>query len=169
MSTSVRVNTLAHSITYLADKMLSSFKRIILDSGLSLSRFTADYAVVERGISTWLRSGHLETIVLEIYHPDTPGVLVSRWDVTVDYAYGSQDDAIFWMDTDAIKSSIYKCGKFPSQCSYRFVVTTKTGRPDVEGWSSAIFLSTDGFYKQSVGTAIRGGGLAADASYWIKK
>jgi len=169
MSTTVRVNTYSYSITYLTDRLLQSLKWVISGIGLSLDKFLDDWSSTEKAINAWLRSGHLETIHLEIYDPKAPSTLISRWDFAVDYGYSASDDATMWVDTDAIKASIIKCGHIPSACSYRVLISNKPGRPDVEGWGPSSFLATDGFVKQSVGTAIKAGGLAAEAGYWRKR
>ena len=40
-----------------------------------------------QAIQTWLHSGHLETVILEIFHPST-GALIGRWDIDVIYTTG---------------------------------------------------------------------------------
>jgi len=69
MSTSVSVNTFTHSTAYVTDKMLSSLKWIIFWSGLDHDKLTRNWASLELGIKTWLRSRHLERVTLEIYLP----------------------------------------------------------------------------------------------------
>ena len=163
MSTLVVVNTYAHSVTYVADNMLMSLKEIICESGLSPGKLADQWAILQRGISRWLESRHLERVVLEVYNPQT-NALVGRWDF--DIAYGVQGDGAMWVNTDDIKYHILKAGQWPSQCEYTVLTTTKTGRPDVPGWSTTSFRSTDGFVRQSIGTTIDGNGLGAGASYW---
>ena len=67
MSTHVVVNTYAHSATYVADKMLLSLKEIIRESGLSPEKLATDWTVLQRGIATWLGSGHLQSVKLEVF------------------------------------------------------------------------------------------------------
>lgn len=165
MSTSVRVNTYTHSVTYVADKMLKSVKDIIRLSGLSPQYLTDQWEVLERGISAWLRSEHLQHVHLEVFEPKTDK-LVGRWDFEI--FYGFAGDGEFWVDTDAIKYYILKAGQWPGSCAYRIVVTNKPGKPDVEGWSSTTMRSTNGFVKQSIGTTIDGSGLATGTTYWRK-
>jgi hypothetical protein len=76
----VSVNSYTHSVTYVADNILKSFKDIIRESGLSPSKFADNWDVNQRGIRSWLESGHLRRIVLEIFHPVT-GALILRWDL----------------------------------------------------------------------------------------
>jgi L-alanine-DL-glutamate epimerase-like enolase superfamily enzyme len=45
-----------------------------------------DWPVLERGVKTWLDTGHLKELVREVYDPGTDG-LVGRWDLTVIYSY----------------------------------------------------------------------------------
>jgi len=165
MSTLVVVNTYAHSVTYVADNMLMSLKEIVRESGLSPEKLTSEWGVLQRGISHWLESRHLERVVLEVYNPTT-NALIGRWDL--DISYGSQGDGSMWVNTDDIKYHIRKAGQWPSGCDYRVMTTTKVGRPDVPGWSTSSFRSTEGFVRQSIGTTIDGNGLGAGAAYWRK-
>ena len=71
MSTFVAVNTYTHSVTYVTDNILRSLQDIVRLSGLDPARIADDWTVLERGISTWIESKHLETIVLEVYNPST--------------------------------------------------------------------------------------------------
>lgn len=165
MSTLVVVNTYAHSVTYVTDKLLHSLKEIIRASGLSPEKLTNEWIVLERGIKTWLNSEHLEQVHLEVYKPSTSS-LIGRWDFEV--SYGFSGDGSFWVDTAAIRYHILKAGQWPSTCDYRIVVTTKPDRLEVAGWSSTSLLSTQGFVKQSIGTTIDGSGLSTGTGYWRK-
>jgi Bacterial HORMA domain 2 len=163
--TSVAVYSYTHSVTYVADNILKSFKDIIRLSGLDPGKLVDTWAVLMRGITAWLASGHLECVVLEVYNPST-GALIGRWDI--DVLYGVPGDGSFWTDTDQIKYHILKAGLLPSQASYRLVLRTKPGSPHVDGWSDTEFLSTDGFVRQSLGSTIEHNGLGGSVAYWRK-
>lgn len=165
MSTFVIVNTYTHAVTYVADKLLTSIKTIIRESGLSPEKFSGQWKTIHAGVTTWLTSQHLERLILEVYNPKTDG-LVGRWDFDIVYSY--RGDGAFWIDPDAIKYHILKQGVWPASCEYRIVATTKPGRQDVSGWSSTTLRSTDGFVKQSIGTSINGSGLSSGTGYWRK-
>jgi hypothetical protein len=150
-------------VTYVADKMLLSLKEIIRGSGLSPEKFATDWKVLHRGISAWLSSRDLETVILEVFNPAN-SILIGRWDF--DIVYGASGDGSMWVNADDIRYHIRKAGQWPSTCDYRIVVTTKRGRPDVEGWSATTLRSTEGFIRQSLGTTIDGNGLRSGASYW---
>lgn len=165
MSTAVAVNTYAYSVTYVTDKLLNSVKRIVQLSGLDPGRLADDWVVLERGISTWLSDRVLEEVHLEVYHSITDA-LVGRWDFEIFYDHAG--DGSFWQDPDAIRYHIAKQNLNPKNCNYRVVTTTKLGRRDVVGWSTATLRSTSGFVKQSIGTTIDGSGLTAGTGYWRK-
>ncbi len=167
MSSSVSVYSYAHSVTYVAGQMLRSLKIIILGVGLDPEKLTEDWDVLERGLKAWLDSKHLERVRLEVYNPRTDE-FVGGWDFTIDYGYGT-DEGEMWADTQQIRSTIIKCGTYPSLCEYRIVVTNKPGRPDVAGWSKTTFRSTDGFVFQSIGTAVGSHSIGAESGYWRKK
>ena len=99
--TSVAVNTYTHSVTYVADNILKSMKDIVRLSGLDPANLVDDWSSNMRAIQTWLYSGHLETVVLEIFHPIS-GALVGRWDIDMIYTTGLGDGG-FWTDTEQIK------------------------------------------------------------------
>ena len=166
MST-VSVNTYTHSVTHVTDQMLRSLKYIIRESGLDPAKFAGSWETTEQGIYHWLLSKHLQRVILEVSNPAN-NRLVGRWDFDIDYSYGADDDGFMWLDTDALKHSIYKQGLWPSTCDYRVVVTTKDGAPSVSGWSNTTLRSTDGFVRQSIGTTIGASGLGSSTGYWRK-
>ena len=163
--TSVAVYSYTHSVTYVADNILKSFKDIIRLSGLDPTNQVESWDSNMLALKTWLGSGHLTCVVLEVFDPKTDA-LVGRWDV--DVVYGNTGDGSFWTDTDQIKYHILKAGIWPSQASYRLVLQNKPGRPDVSGWGSVEFRSTDGFARHSLGSTIEHNGLSGNAAYWRK-
>jgi hypothetical protein len=165
MST-VAVYSYTHSVTYVADNILKSLKDIISLSGLDPQKLVGDWEVLLRGISRWIESQHLQTVTLEIYEPATDK-LITRWDVNVSYQW-DLNAGTFWTDTDQLRYAIKKAGLLPAQAQYRVLVHNKPGEPDVAGWSSTSFRSTDGMVRQSLGTTIEHNGLGASASYWRK-
>lgn len=164
--TSVAVNTYTHSITYVADNILKSFKDIIRLSGLDPANLVDSWESKMRALRTWLESGHLERVVLEIFNPKSDA-LVGRWDIDVVYTAGSGDGG-FWTDTDQIKYHVRKAGLAPSEAGYRLLLQNKPGRPDVEGWGPAEYRSTEGFARHSLGSTIEHNGLGGSAAYWRK-
>lgn len=165
MSTSTISISYTFTVTYVTTKMLLTLKEIIREIGLDPSKFAADWAVYERGITTWLTSRHLERVTLEIYKPGT-GALVTRWDI--DVVYGTVGDGSLWVDTAAIRYAIAKAGAAPSSCDYEIKLKNTAGRPSVQGWSECSFRSTDGLKRYSVGATIGGNGLAAQTAYWSR-
>ena len=166
MSTVVIVNTYTHSVTYVTNKLLLTLKEIINRSGLSPEKLTDQWQVLERGMKTWLGSGHLKEIVLEVFNSKTDK-LVGRWDLVIHYGYSG--DSSFWVNTEEIRYHIKKAGLWTLECDYRFVVTNKPGHPDVPGWALTSLRSTDGFVKQSIGTTIDGSAISAGTAYWRKE
>jgi Bacterial HORMA domain 2 len=165
MSTITFVDTKAYTVTYVTDKLLTSIKKIIIGSGLDPAKMSRSWVTLERGVSAWLKSEHLTKMVLEIFDPKTDD-LICRWDL--DIIYGYSGDGSLWADTDAIRYNILKAGAIPSTCDYSISVTTKSGAPAVDGWSSCTLRSTAGMSQYSIGTSIGGTGLAAGVSYWSR-
>lgn len=162
--TSVSVNTYTHSVTYVSDNILKSLKDIILLSGLSPANFVNSWDSNLRAVRTWIESGHLTSINLEIYNPKSDE-LVYRWDIDIDYRY-SAGDGCFYTDTDQLKYHIRKAGISASSAKYSLILNNKPGRPDVEGWGAAEHRSTAGMTKQSLGSTISHSGLGAKTKYW---
>ena len=161
--TNVTVNTYTHSITYVADNILKSLKDIILLSGLDPSAFAGDWPTNLLAVRTWLNSGHLQTVKLEIYDPKTDK-LIFRWDIDIVYSW-SGGDGNFWTDTEQLRYAIKKVGIVPSEARYELLLQNKPGRPDVVGWRTATSRSTDGMVRQSLGTTVEHSGLGASTSY----
>jgi hypothetical protein len=162
---SVAVYSYTHSVTYVADKILKSFKDIIRLSGLDPTNLVESWDSKMLALKTWLQSGHLECVVLEVFDPTTDK-LIGRWDI--DVVYGASGDGSFWKDTDQIKYHIRKAGLWPSQARYRLLMQNRDGRPDVAGWDRAQYRCTEGFARQSLGSTIEHNGLGGSAAYWRK-
>ncbi|WP_029934549.1 hypothetical protein [Sphingomonas sp. UNC305MFCol5.2] len=163
--TSVTVNTYTHSVTYVTDNILKSLKDIVRMAGLDPASFAADWSSNHRAISTWLSSGHLTKVMLDIYHPAT-NALIIRWEIEV--VYGYTGDGGFYTDTEQLRFHIRKAGVAPTDAKYDLTLRRKQGAPPVEGWGSATARSTEGFVRQSLGSTIEHNGLGANAAYWRK-
>ena len=164
MSVSVAVRSFTHSVVYVADNILKSLKDILLYSGLDPGKLAFKRDVLHRGISTWIESGHLRRIVLEVYDP-TSDKLVGRWDIEISYEW-TGGDGQFWTDTDAIQFAIRKAGVLPARAEYTILVDIAPGYPPVAGWLTTTFRSTAGMIEQRIGTTIEASGLGGGISYY---
>lgn len=162
--TSVSVYSHTHSVVYVADNILKGLKDIIRRSGLDPANFVRGWESNLRAIRTWIESGHLVKVFLEIYDPDS-NQLIYRWDLDIVYGW-SEAEGSFWADTDQLEYHIRKAGRSPQEAKYELLLETTPGRPDVEGWSTGTARSLNGFVRQSLGTTIENRGLGANASYW---
>lgn len=163
--TTVTVNTYTHSVTYVTDNILRSFKDIVRLSGLNPSNFASDWTTYEKAMKIWLQAGDLKCVILEIYDPRT-GDLVHRWDMDIAYGYGSGDTGVFWADPDQIRYAMKKAGLPPSSADYRLVLDNKPGHQDIDGWTTTTLRSTEAFRRHSLGTTIEHNGLGSNAAYW---
>jgi len=164
--TSVNVSTRTHSIVYVADNILKSIKDIIKLSGLNPSDLVDSWASKLLALTTWLGTGDLERVVLEIFDPKTDA-LVLRWDIDIVYNWDGGDGS-FWTDTEQLKYAIKKAGIAPDQAGYRLLLHPKSGRPDVPGWSTCTYRPTTGMARHSLGSTIEHNGLGGAAAYWRK-
>jgi hypothetical protein len=160
------VYSYTQSVTYVTDNILKSLKDIIRMSGLDPTAFVGKWATYTLAIKTWLESKHLEQVILEIYHPTT-NALISRWDVNIEYGWGSGDGS-FWTDTEQLRYNIKKAGIQPQDAKYSLSLITAPGRPAVNGWGPSTLRPIDGFVRQSLGSTIEHSGLGAQAAYWRK-
>lgn len=165
--TTVSVNTYTHSVTYVSDNILKSIKDIIRLSGLDPSNFIDSWSSYSLAIQTWLNSGHLESVVLEIFDPKNDS-LIKRWDIEINYSW-SAGDGSFYTDTEQIKYAILKAGVAPSSAKYTLLLDAKAGKPVVNGWGPGSYRSTDHMVKQSLGSTIEHSGLGGQAGYWRQK
>ena len=162
--TAVAVYSYVHSVSYVTDNILKSLKDIIRLSGLSPEKLTDEWDSLHRAVSTWLTSGHLAQVILEVYNPRT-NALITRWDIDVVYALDASAGQ-FWTDTDQLRFAVRKAGVWPSDALYRVLLRTKPNRPEVAGWGPVSVRSLDGFVRQSLGTTVEHCGLGASAHYW---
>lgn len=163
MST-VATYSYTHSVTYVADNILKSLKDIIRLSGLDPASFVEGWSSNMLAVKTWLGTGDLRKVILEIYDPATDK-LITRWDIDIVYSWSSGDGS-FWTDTEQLKYAIKKAGILPSQAKYKLMLDANPNRPDVEGWSKGSYRSTDGMVKQSLGSTVEHSGLGGQAGYW---
>ena len=118
--TNVAVNTYTHSVTYVADNILKSIKDIIRLSGLDPAGLASRWETNMLALKTWLNSGDLLGVVLEIYNPRT-GNLITRWDIDIVYNWSIGGDGGFWTDTEQLQVRNPE-GRFaPSEAQIRLV------------------------------------------------
>ncbi|WP_071905016.1 HORMA domain containing protein [Cystobacter ferrugineus] len=165
--TSVAVYSYTHSVTYVADNILKSLKEIIRQSGLNPAHLVEEWDSTLRAIRIWLESGHLERVVLEVFHPET-NALITRWDLDIVYGWAPGDGS-FWTDTEQLGYHIRKSGILPSEACYTVLLHTKPDRPDVDGWARGSYRSTAGMVRQSLGSTVDHSGLGAQAGYWRQR
>lgn len=165
--TAVSTYSFTHSINYVANNSLKSLKDVIRECGMDPGEFVRNSETILKGIKTWLESGHLKSVMLEIFDPYT-GKLTCRADLDFVFEISTSDN-IFFVDTEQLKWAIKKTVSIPAFAKYDIIVRTKPNRPHVIGWSSCRLRSTDGLVRQSFGTNIRHNEHGANVSIWRKK
>ncbi|MGH0028987.1 MAG: hypothetical protein ACQGVC_04290, partial [Myxococcota bacterium] len=71
-----------------------------------------------------------------------------------------------WIDRSFFEESIAKAKAPPAGCSYRILLTTSPGRPDVPGVEYTKFLSLNGLVGREAGTVISTPDIMASARYY---
>lgn len=159
-----RTFTQTHSIVFLSDNLRNTLREVIWENGISPSKLMQDWETIERGIQTWLGSGHLNNIVVEFFKPDAL-VSSARWEFPIGYAGSGVDDDM-WLDKDYLRQLIAKSARPSTDCTYRILLCTDAGAPTVSGFFDCSFLSTGSLAARQAGTVIATGHMTAAVTYW---
>jgi len=164
MSVSTFTYTRTHTAAFVADHMRNQLVRIIQAAGLSPIALVDDWEVLGTAARTWLETGYLTGLTIEFHKPGS-SKLELRWDFEIDYT-GNGVDNDMWVDKDHLRRTIDKAGQPPSDCNYTILLSTRPGRPNVQGMNSASFRSTAGLVSRATGTAIATHDITAGLNYW---
>src|SRR6266566_711663 len=96
----------AHSFVFLSDNMRNTLREVIRENGISPDKLMQDWNTIERGIQTWLHSGHLNNIVVEFFKPGASEAS-ARWEFPVGYTGSGVDDDM-WLDKNYLRQLIAK-------------------------------------------------------------
>jgi hypothetical protein len=154
----------AHSIVFMSDNMRNTLREVIRENGISPAKLMQDWDTIERGILTWLRSGHLNNIVVEFFKPDASEAS-ARWEFPIGYTGSGVDDDM-WLDKNYLRQLIAKAKRPTSDCTYRVLLCIDSDAPAVSGFTSRSFLSTGQMSARQAGTVIATGHLTAGATFW---
>ena len=153
-----------HNIVFLSDNLRNTLREVIRENGLSPEKLMQDWSTIERGIKTWLRSGHLKNIIVEFFKPGATAAS-ARWEFPIGYdGTGVHDD--MWLDKSYLRQLIAKSARPTTDCSYRVVLRTDPGEPYVEGFVDCSLLSTGSLAARQAGTVIATGHMTAAVTYW---
>lgn len=154
--------TRTHTAVFVADKLRILMKQLVTDAGLDPTALVDDWSTwVGSAVRTLLESGHLKTIIIEFYRPNSD-VALGRWDFPIRYD-GTNDD--MWVDTDFYKASFAKATKPPAGCVYRILFQEYPGAPDV-GLVSTTFKNLGALRSREAGTVIATSDIMASAVYY---
>lgn len=153
-----------HSIVFLSDNLRNTLREVIRENGISPSKLMQDWETIERGIQTWLRSGHLNNIVVEFFKPGA-SASSARWEFPIGYAGSGVDDDM-WLDKNYLRQLVAKSARPSTDCTYRILLCTDAGAPTVSGFSYCSFLSTGSLAARQAGTVIATGHMTAAVTYW---
>ncbi len=164
MGTHIQTFTQTHSIVFLSDNLRNTLREVIRENGISPSKLMQDWETIERGIKTWLHSGHLNNIVVEFFRPHL-SVASARWEFPLGYVGSGVDDDM-WLDKAYLRQLIAKSARPSTDCTYRILLCTDPGAPALSGFTTCTFLSTDGMSARQAGTVIATGHMTAGVTYW---
>ena len=153
-----------HSIVFLSDNLRNTLREVIRENGISPQKLMQDWETIEFGIRAWLRSGHLTNIVIEFFKPGASAAS-AVWEFPIGYAGSGVDDDM-WLDKAYLRQLIAKSARPTSGCTYRIILCTSPGAPDVSGLSDCPFLSRGNLAARQAGTVIATGHMTAGVTYW---
>lgn len=165
MATAVQVNVHTYATTHVATNLIRSLKQLVVGCGLDAAKLVGQWQTLERGVATWLGSGHLERLILEIYSSSSDR-LIRRFDFDIDYGYDPGGNGDLWIDPETVAYALKKSGELPRNCTYDVLAQTSAGRPEVAGWSNGALRSTSGLTRRSLGASVGGGSLGASLGVW---
>lgn len=164
MSTHTFTYNRTHTAIFVADNMGNLIRDIIVWSKLDPTKLVDDWKVVGEAVRTWLRTEDLLEVILEFYLPGKDEA-AARWDFPVSYdGSGVGDD--MWVAKELVRRTIEKSQMPPANATYRVVLTTRNGRPDVSGMGSTTLRTTTGLTGRESGTAIATPDIMASLKYW---
>lgn len=164
MSTHTFTYNRTHTSLFVADNMRNLIRDIIAWSGLEPTKHVDDWKVLGEAVRTWLRTEDLEKIVLEFYVPGKADA-AARWDFPISYdGSGVSDD--MWVARELVRHTIGKGQIPPANATYRVVLITREGRPDVPGMCPTTLRGTNGLVGRASGTAIATPDIMASLNYW---
>lgn len=168
MSTSTATSTATYSrvqtVNFVTDEIWNKLRVVIRDSGLDAATFVSKQEKYTKAIKTWLESGHLEKVYIEIYDKISDKLLL-RWDVNV--YQDSSGYTQLWADTEGIRYAIAKAGKAPANCNYDIKISCKAGWPDLDGWNRNGSERPKGHLKSnSVGTTATANGFVVKMDFY---
>lgn len=151
-----------HTAVFAADKLRILMKQLVTDAGLDPTELVDAWSNwVGPAARTLLESGHLKTIIIEFFRPNSNDAL-GRWDFPIRYD-GTNDD--MWVDTEFYKASFAKAPKPPAGCVYRILFQEYPGGPNV-GLVSTSFKNLGALRSREAGTVIATSDIMASAVYY---
>src|SRR5260370_12316373 len=117
----------SHSIVFCSDSMHTALRELIRENGLDPDKLMQEWATIERGVRTWLDSGHLNNIVVEFYTPWS-SVASARWDFPVGYG-GTGGGADPWAPNALLGKTNSETGRPPTGCDSLPLPFTPTRAP----------------------------------------
>jgi hypothetical protein len=153
-----------HSIAFLSDNLRNTLREVIRENGISPNKLVQDWETIERGIQTWLRTGHLNNVVVEFYKPGA-SVVSARWEFPIRYT-GSGIDDDMWLDKAYLRQLIAKSTRPTTDCTYRIVLCTDREAVKVAGFTDCTFFATGQLAARQAGTVIATPHMTAGVTYW---
>ena len=166
-SVHLRTITQTRSVVYVTTELLRSFGTLVAGLGLNPDYILhTHYDELNRGITTWLEEGTLESIYLEIWNPAEPSDF-RRVDVSFYYKFEEAGDS-FYSDMKSIENLSKKLTGINSSFKYQVIVKNKDGASKVDGWGTTTLRSTEGLRQRVVGSSMDSPHITGNLSYWAK-
>lgn len=157
----------AHNVTYAVDGIKSSLLQIVNQFGLSRDNLLNNWSDTEYAIKTWMLSGHLYKVTLEIFDTSDPDYAVGRVDMDIDHTSDHEfGDLGRWKNKDAVAAAMAKYIFKGANLKYRIMLYNRDGRPDVPGWGPTQTKKLDKLKQSHFGTTIGTSSVSVTTSVW---
>jgi len=153
-----------HTATFAADAMRNVLRDLLVAVGLDPGALVTNWSLNGEAARTWLRSGHLRELVLEIYAPGSTRA-AARIDIPIRYD-GSGFDDDMWVDREHVRRTGSHIGKLPAHYRYDVIFRLDPGAPPVAGMGDVALRDSSGLTARSAGTVIATPDILGGLRYW---
>jgi hypothetical protein len=153
-----------HTATFSADAMRNVLRDLLLGLGLDPLALITGWSLNGQAARTWLQSGHLRELVLEVYAPGSSKAM-ARIDIPIRYDGSGVDDDM-WVDREHVRRTTAQIGKLPAYYRYDVVFCLAPNAPPVAGMGNATLRDIVGLTPRSAGTVIATPDIVGGLRYW---
>lgn len=166
--TRTSANVMARSYTYTANALIHLASAITTARGLDQDYLQENLGVIEKGLRTWLFGHWLEALRVEVWDPRAEQA-VEAYEFRISYdPYAGGAGEAYETQADRLRAELARLPKLRPGLSWRIIVTTKAGRPDVPGWNATKARDTSHLSRREAGQVTTSPGCSTELTYFIE-